>query len=202
MNVDATTDGRRIYIRLPIGYRGDGPRYAKRIAGASWRKVTKDWSFPLGLDTCYALRHVFGEDLQVRQPLSDWARAEIERRGALEKIVQGDVMPALKRVADEAPVLYAALTNRPYQMTGAAFISQGKRVLLGDQPGLGKTLQALAALIESQAKTILVGCPRTACRLVWEQETARWAPAITTYVAQGSRSAREKVMERFAFESG
>ncbi len=70
-------------------------------------------------------------------------------------------------------------------------------MILSDDPGLGKTLQALAAIIQSDSKKILVGCRRTATRTVWERETLRWAPGIATFVAQGSRREREWVMTEF-----
>jgi SNF2 family DNA or RNA helicase len=91
----------------------------------------------------------------------------------------------------------AAMLHRKYQIAGTAFLLAGKQAILGDDPGLGKTLQALAAIIESDAKEILVACRRTATRTVWERETLRWTPGIATFVAQGSRAEREKAIEDF-----
>lgn len=65
---------------------------------------------------------------------------------------------------------------RPYQREGAKF---GKHFLLADQPGLGKTIQTLAAIMRSARKTTerqehLVLSPSVAVLNVWEPEVRRW----------------------------
>jgi SNF2 family DNA or RNA helicase len=204
VTADITTDGKRILALIPW-FDGQGPYFAKRILGARPvydKKVTpnkfKHWSYPLDMATCRDFRKVFGAGLTVRPPLVVWAREEVKREQALELFRNGDVSPnQLSRVRDEAPDLYKAMTDRNYQLAGAAFLAEGKKVILGDEPGLGKTLQTLAAIIESDARTILVACPRTATRAVWFNETRRWAPGICTFLAQGSRSERYDAIDGF-----
>ena len=63
---------------------------------------------------------------------------------------------------------------RVLQVVGAMTIAQQKRVLLADQPGAGKTAQALVAaelagLFDRQAK-ILILCNVTGCQLTWAPE--------------------------------
>lgn len=70
---------------------------------------------------------------------------------------------------------------RPYQHEGVNWITTKLRqpdtraVLLADDPGLGKTLQALCAAHELQAQRILIVSPAVA-RLVWRAEILRWFP--------------------------
>jgi len=150
------------------------------------------------MDTCRAFRREFGEDLEILAPLADWARAEIAKENKLEEMREENIYNVdFSRVRAEAPALAAASNNRPYQIAGTAFMLTGKNVILGDDPGLGKTLQALAAMIENDAQDILVACRRTATRTVWERETLRWTPTIKTFVAQGNRAQREVVMELY-----
>jgi Zierdtviridae DNA helicase len=205
MSVKMTTDGRHILAVIPY-YSGRGPSLAKEISGAKpvWdENVTPKkflyWRYPLTMDTCRRFRQVFGQDLQVSNELADWARGELRRAEEIEEIREGWLNEgnSLEQVAAEAPGLFDAIRSRPYQMAGAAFLNAIGQGCLGDQPGLGKTLQTLATLIESDAKVILVGCRRTATRAVWEMETKRWAPSIKTFVAQGSRDEREGVMVAF-----
>jgi SNF2 family DNA or RNA helicase len=150
------------------------------------------------MDTCRELRKEFGAELVILPALADWARAAVAKENHLEDIRE-EVMDNISfpRVEQEAPALFYAINNRKYQSAGAAFILAGKNVILGDDPGLGKTLQALAAVIENDAKEILVACRRTATRTVWERETARWAPGVATFVAQGDRAERERAMADF-----
>lgn len=205
MRATITIDGKKIVADIPYDS-GRGPKAAKRIPGATarWDKsvtpnVFLGWSYPLTMDTCRAFRKVFGPALSVSNVLADWARTEIARENHLEDLREGSMEHAdLSQLKGEAPGLLAAMRNRHYQLAGAGFLLAGKQVILGDDPGLGKTLQTLAAVIQSDAKTILVGCRRTATRTVWELETARWAPGIATFVAQGTASERETVMAAFA----
>jgi len=193
--VTLTADGRRIRSM-------DAPAYlANKIVGANFRKGSKDWTFPLTLDTCNQLRQVFGPSLAVGTDLGDWVRAQKAHAAGLERARTGRTPPGLPRVRLLAPDLSTAIKLRPYQGWGAAWLLQGPGGLVGDDPGLGKTLQALAAAVEHGGNRILVTCPKTACRTVWERETKRWAPGIYVYVAQGSHKQREAEIEAFIKDS-
>jgi SNF2 family DNA or RNA helicase len=208
MKAIVTTDGKRVLAKIDYAG-GKGPRAAKNVPGAraDWDKsVTPNiflgWSYPLTMDTCRALRKEFGDELEIMPRLIEWARAAVAKENQLEDIREEKIHSVtFPRVEQEAPALLAAMRNRKYQLVGSAFILAGKHVILGDDPGLGKTLQALAALIENDAKEILVACRRTATRTVWERETMRWAPGIATFVAQGNHAEREAVMNDFADHS-
>ena len=184
---------------------GQGPRRAKRVPGAKaeWDKsvtpnVFLHWSYPLTMDTCRSLRKEYGDELEILPPLFEWAKNEVAKERTLEDLREERLHNiALPRVEQEAPSLMAAMLNRKYQVAGAVFILAGGNVILGDDPGLGKTLQTLAAVIQNDARSILVACRRTATRTVWERETLRWAPTIRTFVAQGTKQEREIAIAEF-----
>ena len=61
-----------------------------------------------------------------------------------------------------------------YQKEGARFCaSRGMRALIGDEMGVGKTVQAIAVAEAVGAPRILVVCPANA-RYVWEREILGW----------------------------
>lgn len=61
-----------------------------------------------------------------------------------------------------------------YQKEGARFCAaRGMRALIGDEMGVGKTVQAIAAAEAVNAPRILVICPANA-RYVWEREIQGW----------------------------
>ena len=205
MEAIITTDGKRIMARIPYA-NGSGPKAAKRVPGAraDWDKtgpknVFKGWVYPLSMDTCRAFRKAFGHELVILPPLVQWARAEVAKEQKLEDLRE-EVIDSVtfELLADQAPDLLAAMRNRPYQMAGTGFLLASRAAILADDPGLGKTLQTLAALIESDAKTILVACRRSATRTVWERETLRWAPGIATFVAQGTPKERQTAFDAFS----
>lgn len=63
----------------------------------------------------------------------------------------------------------------PYQRLGAGWLAGARAALLADEPGLGKTAQALVALAELGYPPALVVCPPSV-RRQWVREANRWAP--------------------------
>ena len=69
---------------------------------------------------------------------------------------------------------------KDYQETGRDFLAADFARILGDEPGLGKTGQAITAAIKVGAKRILVFCP--AVLLVnWQREFELWWPRYANY---------------------
>lgn len=62
----------------------------------------------------------------------------------------------------------------PYQETGAAFLASRWRGSIFDEPGLGKTAQAIRALEIVGANKALVVCP-AGVRQVWPHEIRKWS---------------------------
>lgn len=199
------TDGKRIQARIEPKYK-EGSRLAHLIphCKAEWdksgeRDVFLGWTYPLSMETCYAFRRVFGSELDVSSVLVRWSREELARLSGLESLREEAIEAVdLSRVEREAPRLFAAMQDRKYQISGTGFLLTGKDVCLGDDPGLGKTLQTLAAIVQADAKEIIVGCRRTAVRTVWEKETKRWAPGIAVFVAQGTPAQRQAAFDAYA----
>lgn len=61
----------------------------------------------------------------------------------------------------------------PFQETGVQFLARRKSALLADEPGLGKTIQAICAANELGAEKILVICPAVV-KLNWKREMQTW----------------------------
>lgn len=80
-----------------------------------------------------------------------------------------------------------SLPLRAYQTEGASWIydrlsePDTRAVLLADEPGLGKTLQALEAARRLKCRRILVIAPAGG-RRVWAQEIQKWFPAWSSRV--------------------
>jgi SNF2 family DNA or RNA helicase len=184
-----------------------GPDRAKVIPGSHpiWDRTVepnkfKWWAYPLTLATCRAFREQFEDDLEIGDGLVKWAWEQRDVETELEGLRAG-VDSDMPYVRDEAPVLWASLQNRPFQITGANFVAKGQRVCLGDEPRLGKTYQALAALVEYGAERTLIACPRVATRTVWARKIYELLGEVA-FVAQGDRANRERVFKRFDKATG
>ena len=90
-------------------------------------------------------------------------------------ITDADVAELLR---DVPPALLETLA--PFQRYGAAFALRRRRVLLADEMGAGKTMQALAALavVLHRGASALIVCP-AGCRAMWAHEVERWLPRLT-----------------------
>lgn len=61
----------------------------------------------------------------------------------------------------------------PFQRTGVQYILDQKRLIVGDQPGLGKTGQAIAAITAAGAFPCLIVCP-SSLKENWRREVELW----------------------------
>jgi SWI/SNF-related matrix-associated actin-dependent regulator of chromatin subfamily A-like protein 1 len=61
----------------------------------------------------------------------------------------------------------------PFQVAGVDYVLSMGNALVGDQPGLGKTMQAIAVANEMQAERVLVLCPAN-IRLQWCERIRSW----------------------------
>ena len=79
---------------------------------------------------------------------------------------------------------------RPYQIDGINWLIGGKRKMIGDEPGLGKTPQgAFAAHDVAPNSTKIIVAPTYACYM-WRDSLNKWFPDETVDIAQGSAQSR------------
>ena len=81
-----------------------------------------------------------------------------------------------------------------YQQAGSDFLANGG-ILLADEPGLGKTRQALMAAKDLDARTILVICPAIAVG-VWQSEVAKWRPDLAAVTVRAALKANKIHQDR------
>lgn len=91
---------------------------------------------------------------------------------------EGEVATAVPFDPDAVPGWTAPAPNghllHAYQKTGALFCAErGMRALVGDEMGVGKTAQAIAAAEGTRARRVFVVCPANA-RYVWDREIRGW----------------------------
>lgn len=69
----------------------------------------------------------------------------------------------------------------PFQKAGVEYALASGNTLIGDQPGLGKTAQAIALANEMQARRVLVVCPAN-IRLQWAKAIREWSTLAGRFV--------------------
>lgn len=166
--ITAEKQGNRVILR-------GGPIPGVRsIPGAYLRESTDTWSFPLSMETCVLLRRRLGATLKIGPDLRVWAKAEKRKRKTLHALANS-ADAVLHHLPGLAPELAAAMNSRTYQRVAVRFIADAKRVLLADEQGLGKTLEIMGGILESEVLgPYLVVCPKSAVTSVWQREIRRW----------------------------
>lgn len=162
---------------------------------ARWNRDKSRWEFPLHWDTCTGARKVANRhnaDLKLSEPLVFWANGEKARQDDIPDVNSMDLVE-LPNVAASYPAMWEAMHARPFQTVGAAFAARNRSCLIADQPGLGKTVQTIAAVVESGITgPILVVAPKAAAQLTWPQELARWVPGDLVEVIGSNLTPRER----------
>jgi len=81
-----------------------------------------------------------------------------------------------------------------FQIFGVKFLVENNRALLGDEMGLGKSIQAIMALrlLYRQAilKYGLIICPKSVL-IDWEKKLKEWAPELRTLTVHGHKNLRK-----------
>jgi SWI/SNF-related matrix-associated actin-dependent regulator of chromatin subfamily A-like protein 1 len=99
----------------------------------------------------------------------------------------------------------AGLNYYPFQRGGIAFAlrrieEKHHGTLIGDQPGLGKTLQALGVINAcAEIKTVLIVCPAS-LRTHWKEEARKWLTRPAQVSVAGEEHARSLQQELFTPE--
>ena len=159
----------------------------KSLPGSSWSASEQVWSAPLSWSTCLALRSTFRTDLVIGPKLEAWASDLVDKR-----ISPANALRELENYEGDQSLF-------PHQRAGVAFLATAKRALLADEPGLGKTAQAIRALKELHDRgeavfPTLIVCPNT-LKKNWAREFHTWWPEATTQVIKGSSAQRKKQFE-------
>jgi hypothetical protein len=172
-----TFDGHR--LRLDVLWDPDAGAAFCKLPGAEARSRTlpiDPWVVePLD---AYLARH----EVAVDGPGSHVLEAlRAEHAAALDTIRRSRAVGG-EPIAAVAAVLGGELA--PFQWAGVRYALDARRAFIADEQGLGKTVEALAALEADGAFPAVVVCPAS-LKLNWERETARWLGHRSVAVIEG-----------------
>lgn len=80
------------------------------------------------------------------------------------------------------------ITPYPYQQQGIRFGLDKRRLLIGDEPGLGKTLQSIGIVDAAEAYPALVICP-SSLKIDWQREFEKFTDKKAIVLDNASRTA-------------
>ncbi len=163
----------------------------RALPGSRWDSDRNVWRIPVSWTGCLSLRSTFGQQLEIGPKLAEWATNEKALR-----IDPCNTLREIEAIEDGDQDLF------PHQRAGVEWMVKAKRGLLADEPGLGKTAQAIRALkkLKESGEEVfpaLVVCPNT-LKTNWEREFDRWWPGVDVQVIKGSATQRRKAFDHEA----
>lgn len=154
-------EGRRV-----IKVTQEGDRFVARFP-FSWE--TKDLVKAAGFRWDPASRYWWTIDPMIAAKLSPGIADEAVRQ------VNASIEASRATTGTTTIPVPAGLTYRPFQVAGIEYMMKRDAVLLGDEMGIGKTIQAIGVInADSSIRRILVICPAS-IKVNWAREMAKWS---------------------------
>src|SRR3954454_814523 len=164
-------------LRLEVLWDPDVGGAFDTLKGAEARRVPLDPWLADALGAFLALHEV--EVTPGAAPVLEALRAEHdEAMAAVRRSRATDAEP----IAEVAAHLGGEL--QPFQWAAVRYALDARRTFLADEQGLGKTVEALAALEADGADPAIVVCPAS-LKLNWAREAERWLPHRDVAVVDG-----------------
>ena len=187
VNVELDESGKHIIINAEWRLK----ELCKSIPGASWSAKEQIWRVPTSWASCLALRSTFKTELEIGPNLKAWAANEVNTRvNPSNALREMEILPDGELGNDD---LF------PHQRAGVKFLATARRALLADEPGLGKTAQAIRGLKELHDRgenifPALIVCPNT-LKKNWAREFEKWWPGVDVQVIKGTSVQRRAQFE-------
>lgn len=147
----------------------------RRIPSARYQAEGKFWEVQKG-------------DVEYLQKMGQWAR---ENHFVSHVLWLEDREPVISYEPIEMPKLTVPhnmlMEPYEYQREGIAYALEKKRCIMGDEPGLGKTAQAIGVLTISKAFPALVICPAS-LKVNWQRELKKFGGLNAVILNDDNRS--------------
>ena len=168
----------------------------KSIPGSTYDSKTQNWKVPVSWSACLALRSTFRDDLVLGDRIKAWATSERSKRIDPANALRD--LEALEEGETGNEDLF------PHQRAGVKFLATARQALLADEPGLGKTAQAIRALkaVNDGGEVVfpaLIVCPNT-LKKNWQREFKKWWPEVKVQVIKGTATQRRKQFDEEGVE--
>jgi len=194
MNISLSPDGEFLVVKLK--YHPDAVRAVKSVTGATYNPVKKLWTVPLP-HVEEALETLSRAGSTADPEVIAAAKKQKEKRLELQAIKNGAKKDGAE-VFSADNIARGDISDLPlfnFQKIGCDFLWSATAALLADEPGLGKTIQTIAALSGPSFSRNLVLCPAT-LKYNWQEEIKKWRPNELAAVVSGSPKKRQEFWKK------
>lgn len=215
------------HLEVTFSFNPEWVALIKTVPDAEFKPANKTkcggtaWWVPADMATAKILRAKFGDALKLSPMVRRWGAAKARQARTLSTLALADTA-ALQRLPGRLPMLHdalyvgprgAAMSNKEFrkarsepqgsfQLADVAFMaralsSRGVNCVNANQPGMGKTMETIAAVFEAERDEgpNLVVAPVTSLDVVWRYELERWQdhPVL---VASENKATRTEAVEQ------
>lgn len=155
----------------------------KKIDGRKFDSKEKCWTVPV-IQVKKVIDILSKYKFQFNSEVINEYNNFLKKEKKIERVRQGKFKESEEQLFKEI--------NLPlfdFQKIGAGFLSVTQSGLIGDEPGLGKSLQSLATIKIKKANKVLIFCPNI-LKLNWKEELEKWDNSTIT-VIDGNKKKRE-----------
>lgn len=180
----AVLDLKTSRFALTLPYRADTVNEIREVGG-TWQKQSRTWSIPAREPAAAGLY-----SLLVKHAVPVMPRAYARLGELLSEHTRRQELRAEAARLGEQQALALNLPTiplMPFQLDAVRQMLRWRRALLGDEQGLGKTVELLATLAAAEAFPAVVICP-SGLKRNWLAEQRRWLPGRTAIVLQGRKA--------------
>ena len=158
----------------------------RAIEGRKWDALSKTWSIPLG-QAKYLYNHIRDIHPELATTMAYCEEVADELYDSIRRV---EMSSAPELTDSELKKVDRALESKipphlelyPFQKVGVAFANASNgRCLIGDEMGVGKTIQAIGYAALSEARPVVVVCPAN-IKYNWQAEIKKWLPQETVQV--------------------
>lgn len=136
------------------------------------------------------------------ETFADWAVKQRFCLNIARRTENNDVVYEIPPMKEFSGEHYMLLNPYPYQLEGVRYALDHRRCIFGDQPGLGKTLQAICSVVKAhkEAQTYgesfptLVICP-AALKVNWQREFKKFANIEAVILDDANRDCWQRFYE-------
>lgn len=164
-------------IEITFQYTPTLVSFVKSLDGREYNASRKSWFIPLA-GSNDNIRRLADRGFNIDTDLWQSVKTDEETAKEAEAIA---VMPDTEFVS--------SLPLYNYQRVGAAFLYKIGSGILGDQPGLGKTIMSLAVCEKARSERVLILCPAV-LKYQWGNEIKKFLPEASVVVIDGSAAER------------
>lgn len=154
----------------------------KKIPSATYVPPDKGgpaWAISNTADAVAELLKLLGDQVFIPNSLKTEWKKNARRSKRLQDLSGADAAE-LKYLDDANPALYDFVTTRDYQTADIAFMAAADNCFNLNEPGTGKTVEAIATVFESVLDDgpVLVIAPLTALDATWLDSLDLWLPGM------------------------